>query len=198
LVGWFPVVIMLVFPSFMGYPGALGVSLGFSSLLQAFYFYQYRTGKIKVWPKMLDVALFGISLILLIIELTTTTSDDFHKYYFSAIINGGLFAVAVFSLLIGKPFTIQMAMETVPEEKWKHPQFLAFNQMTTLLWVGVFFLTTIFPLIPVFANRKEGTFSTVFATVLPIVTLILGFKATDKFVQYKKAQAKSLVNEGDV
>ena len=50
----------------------------------------------------------------------------------------GLFAIVLFSLLIGQPFTIQYARESVPPEFWSSPQFLRTNRVITLVWLAAF------------------------------------------------------------
>lgn len=51
---------------------------------------------------------------------------------------------AWFSIVIGKPFTIQYARESVPREKWQHPTFIKINQAVTFVWACAF--TTSFTL----------------------------------------------------
>lgn len=50
----------------------------------------------------------------------------------------GLLLIVLFSLLIGRPFTIQYARESVPKELWDSAQFLRTNQIITLVWVAAF------------------------------------------------------------
>lgn len=51
-----------------------------------------------------------------------------------------LATVAWFSLLIGKPFTMQYAKEHVPAEKWQNPSFIFVNRVLTLTWGLIFLL----------------------------------------------------------
>jgi hypothetical protein len=50
----------------------------------------------------------------------------------------GLLAIVLFSLIVGRPFTIQYARESVPQELWDSPQFLRTNQVITLVWLAAF------------------------------------------------------------
>jgi hypothetical protein len=50
----------------------------------------------------------------------------------------GLLVVVLFSLAIGRPFTIQYAREQVPRELWESPEFLRTNQIITLVWLAAF------------------------------------------------------------
>jgi hypothetical protein len=50
----------------------------------------------------------------------------------------GLLVIVLFSLVIGRPFTIQYARESVPRELWDSPQFLQTNRVITLVWLAAF------------------------------------------------------------
>lgn len=53
-------------------------------------------------------------------------------------VDGGLLAIAVSSLLIGNPFTLEYAREQVPEEHWRAPQFVRTNYIITGVWTTAF------------------------------------------------------------
>jgi hypothetical protein len=50
----------------------------------------------------------------------------------------GLFAIVLFSLVVGRPFTIQYARESVGQELWDNPNFLRTNRIITLVWLAAF------------------------------------------------------------
>jgi hypothetical protein len=50
----------------------------------------------------------------------------------------GLFAIVLFSLAIGRPFTIQYARESVQPELWTSPRFMRTNQIITCVWLVAF------------------------------------------------------------
>lgn len=50
----------------------------------------------------------------------------------------GLLAIALVSLAIGRPFTLQYARERTPEALWATPLFLAVNRRITWAWAGAF------------------------------------------------------------
>jgi len=50
----------------------------------------------------------------------------------------GLLAIAVVSLAIGRPFTLQYARERVPEPIWALPIFYTTNRHITTVWAGAF------------------------------------------------------------
>ncbi len=57
-------------------------------------------------------------------------------------VDGGLFVIVAVSLLINRPFTLQYARESVPQEFWSSPLFLATNRHITAAWAGAFAVMT--------------------------------------------------------
>ena len=53
-------------------------------------------------------------------------------------VDGGLLAIALVSLAIDRPFTLQYARERVPEQFWGLPIFLTTNRIITAVWAGTF------------------------------------------------------------
>jgi hypothetical protein len=57
-------------------------------------------------------------------------------------VDGGLFIIAVVSLAISMPFTLQYARERVPKEYWDSPIFFTTNQRITGAWAAAFAVMT--------------------------------------------------------
>jgi uncharacterized membrane protein len=57
-------------------------------------------------------------------------------------VDAGLFAIALVSLLVGQPFTLQYARESVPKEFWTAPLFITTNQRITAAWAAAFAVMT--------------------------------------------------------
>ncbi|MBB3181500.1 hypothetical protein [Variovorax sp. Sphag1AA] len=57
-------------------------------------------------------------------------------------VDGGLFLIVAFSMLIRQPFTLQYARERVSPEIAAKPQFLRFNQILTGVWALAFLILT--------------------------------------------------------
>ena len=53
-------------------------------------------------------------------------------------VDGGLLAIVVVSLAIGRPFTLQYAREQVPKEFWATPTFVKTNRLITSVWAAAF------------------------------------------------------------
>jgi hypothetical protein len=53
-------------------------------------------------------------------------------------VDGGLLAIVLVSLAIGRPFTLQYARERVPEALWASPIFFSTNRLITWVWALAF------------------------------------------------------------
>jgi hypothetical protein len=58
------------------------------------------------------------------------------------VVDGGLLVIAIASLAIRTPFTLQYAKEQVPEELWTTPLFLRTNYVITGVWTAAFAVMT--------------------------------------------------------
>lgn len=65
--------------------------------------------------------------------------NQFIAHYSWIMTNSALVLIAVGSIILGKPFTMQYAREMVSEDKWRHPLFIKINYIMTAFW-GVIFL----------------------------------------------------------
>lgn len=98
-----------------------------------------------------------------------------------------LFLMALFSLFIGKPYTMQVAKRDYPEIYWKDKSFMAINRMITGVWVGVFlvnaviFLVLGMPLTVILSNTLIA-FGVVFSIVFPLKAP--AYFATKEFKRY--------------
>jgi len=56
--------------------------------------------------------------------------------------NAALTLIVLISILIGKPFTIQYARQSVPKEHWASAEFLRANYVITWVWFVAFVVNT--------------------------------------------------------
>lgn len=78
---------------------------------------------------------------MLFAGLAVYTSLVGHEWTIPAvrlIVDGGLLAIALFSLAIRLPLTLQYARESAPKEVWSSPEFYAVNQNITAVWAAAF------------------------------------------------------------
>ena len=91
-----------------------------------------KKGFILSWGTLLFFIFMFIAVLVLRNQWVAT-----HSWLFS---NGALAAIAWFSILIRKPFTLQYAREQVSPDKWQHPLFLKINYLLTVVWGLVFLM----------------------------------------------------------
>lgn len=54
-----------------------------------------------------------------------------------------LFMMAIFSLIIGRPYTIEGAKGNYPESFWKNPMFITINSVITVIWAIIFLANSV-------------------------------------------------------
>jgi hypothetical protein len=87
-------------------------------------------------PKLLDI---GAGVLFSGLGLYAAMFDpDWSIIAVRLYVDCGLFLIVVFSLLSGRPFTIQYARETVPEQYWASPEFLHKNYVISSVWALAF------------------------------------------------------------
>jgi hypothetical protein len=101
------------------------------------------------------------------------------------IVDGGLTVIALVSIVIGNPFTLDYAREQVPEEFWQTPLFLRTNYIIASVWVLAFGAMT--------AVDMAATFSARFPLTLDIAAslaaLALAVIFTTRYPAYVRARA---------
>jgi len=84
-----------------------------------------------------------------------------------------LFVMALFSILIRQPYTLQVSKRDYPEVYWREKSFLLINNVITLVWALIFLSNTVIflflsrPFNIVFSNVLI-VFGIVFSTVFPL------------------------------
>ncbi|WP_420995766.1 hypothetical protein ACKI2N_019550 [Cupriavidus sp. 30B13] len=91
----------------------------------------WRRGESLKVLELGSLALFG-----LLLAYTLAAAPGWTVATVRLAVDGGLLAVVVVSLAIGKPFTLQYAREQVAPELWNSPRFLAVNRHITLAWAA--------------------------------------------------------------
>jgi hypothetical protein len=86
----------------------------------------------------------------------------------------GLLVIVLFSLLVGRPFTVQYARESVSQDMWTHPQFLRTNRVITLVWLAAFAALVVADLVLLYLPDVPHKFS----VLLTVGALYGAFKFT--------------------
>lgn len=187
LMDWAVLIIMMVLPGATGnYSIAFGVAFGVSVLIMLYNYHRYRNGIVKVFPKVFEIGILVITLAILIFEVVANPSYEWSKHWTDVISSSCLLALSLFSILIGKPFTIQFAMEKVPEEYWGSEMFYFVNLIISAVWVLEFALSIMFSLLSIYVYPDNNA-----ARIAPgIVILVLALKFTTEFPKYMRERAQ--------
>ena len=113
-----------------GLLGALAVSV-------LLIFLQWRRGETVKVLEIGSLALFSVLVLYTLVAAPESTVATVRLA-----VDTGLFAIALVSLLIGQPFTLQYARESVPKELWTSPIFMTTNQRITGVWAAAFAVMT--------------------------------------------------------
>ena len=98
---------------------------------------QWRRGETIKVLEIGSLALFGVLALY-----TLIAAPDWTVATVRLAVDGGLFLIALISLVIGQPFTLQYARESVPREFWTTPVFFSTNVRITAVWTAAFAVMT--------------------------------------------------------
>ncbi|WP_416409753.1 hypothetical protein [Agrobacterium rosae] len=94
----------------------------------------------------------AVAFFIAVLVLEVTLEPLWILTYPLVLISGLYTIVAAFSLLAGKPYTLQYARERTPEPYWFEESFITINYHLTGMWIAIFFasfvlsvLAAIFP-----------------------------------------------------
>jgi len=114
---------------------------------------EMRTANVKI----IDLTSLGF-FVLALIMLLTVGDQIFNRYHI--ILVWGVFAVVTWAtILVGFPFTLQLARESARQEVWREPLFRRVHLRLTTVWGAIFTLDT--TLVSCLANiyRGRGAFA---------------------------------------
>jgi len=85
----------------------------------------------------------GTFAVFVVFGLTAVLINHVWLHQWIRLLSAAALTFIVFvSILIGKPFTIQYARESVPKEFWNRPEFLRANYIITWVWLAAFMINT--------------------------------------------------------
>jgi hypothetical protein len=96
---------------------------------------------VRMWRRGEAVKILEVGSLVLFGLLTAYTLLAAPRWTVATVrlaVDGGLLAIALVSLAIDRPFTLQYARERVPEQFWGLPIFLTTNRIITAVWAGAF------------------------------------------------------------
>jgi all-trans-retinol 13,14-reductase len=149
-----------------GFTGELGVFAGFAVSLVI-----TTSQLLRREYNLMDLAsitYFSVALIgVFILRIEAFVEESGFLGYFA------LFLMALFSIVVKQPFTLQVSKRDYPEVYWRDERFLLTNQVITLIWTMLFLLNSIvylvlgFPLNTVVANTLV-IIGVLFSAVYPL------------------------------
>ena len=141
-------------------------SVGALVMMGLLNFRELKRGFVMPWGSAFVFAILGLNNLFLFSEWIE------RNHYI--LMNSGLAAIIWFSMIIGRPFTLQYAREEVDASRWHHPLFLKINWILTGIWAV---LMTISALPVYFLTQGEISASWFWSYGLNILCIVIGFKS---------------------
>lgn len=146
--------------------------------------------------KLLDaVAVMFFALLLVIGALVDASSLRWLDRWSSELANIAIALIALCSIALRTPFTIQYAREGVPRAKWSSPLFVQVNYVITSIWAVAFVITAIAGWIGDGPLNQPNNIWT--SWLIQIGVIILAIKFTEWYPDYARARAASGAGQGD-
>jgi hypothetical protein len=122
-----------------------------------------RTANVKIID-LTSLAFFVLALIMLL----TFGGQVFDRYHI--ILVWGVFAVVTWAtILIGFPFTLQLARENAPREVWSEPLFHRVHLRLTTVWGLIFTFDTTLAVV-----ARSGSYVRMLSVIIPGASMIFG------------------------
>jgi hypothetical protein len=146
----------------LGYWTAAAVA-GLATML-AIVARENRTANVKI----IDLTSLGF-FVLALIMMSTLGGQAFNRYHI--ILVWGVFAVVTWAtILLGFPFTLQLARERTRREVWSEPLFRRVHLRLTAVWGVIFTLDTTLAIVAVGASYVR-----ILSVIIPGASMIFGF-----------------------
>ncbi len=147
-----------------------------------------------VKPKVLDDVGIAFFAALIVVGLAV---DDTTRHWFERwsgdLSNVLIMLIALGSIVVGKPFTVQYAHETIAPEHWETERFKRLNYVVTWAWVGAFALTAFVGFLGDGPLKQPDNLWTNW--IVQIAALILALRFTEWYPDY--AIAHELMERGE-
>jgi hypothetical protein len=114
--------------------------------------------------KLLEIGAFlmfaGLTLLALVMGDQWSIADVRLR------VDAGLLLIVLFTMVLGRPFSLQYARERVAREHWDHPDFLRVNYVISAAWAVAFAVMTLADIVMAYAPdlpHVDGVVTTVAA-----------------------------------
>lgn len=129
-------------------------------------------------PKILDIGTVGFFAILTVAALTVDRA--WFERFANPLSDGALALISLVSIVIGIPFTMQYARETVPEQYWTSPGFIRAGYLISGAWCASFIVQTLSTLLAALRPVNQ----LVFLYALPYGSLVLALAYTRWYIRH--------------
>jgi hypothetical protein len=133
----------------------------------------------------------GSAIAFAVLTLITFLGDEkFLERWIQPLTSAALFAIALGSILLGRPFAREYARGEVPEEYWETPRFLNTTLLITWVWTAAFGVMTLSALIPPIVDGdntfkdQSDALSVVCYWVIPILAFVGAILFTKWYPDY--------------
>ena len=137
--------------------------------------------------KVLDVAtiVFFAGLVIAAIVTPRHDSASFDKYA-QALSSGVLGLIALGSILVGHPFTVDYAREQAPERVWHTAAFRHINLVLTAVWTAVFLVCAGLGLLALHVSSKG--LQDWLNWYIPIALIVIGVRLNTWYPNYVRGR----------
>jgi hypothetical protein len=132
-------------------------------------------------PKVLEIGTFVLFGLLALVAVVLNPAWSIITVRLC--VDSGLLLVVLFSIAVGRPFTLQYAREQVAPHLWNSPVFVRTNYVITAAWALAFVVMVIAELVLLYVPEAPPRFG-IIATILALVGAI-------KFTGWYPDRAKS-------
>ncbi len=184
--GFAPWIVYWILSGNVPFSTAIGVAIALSLLVNVLAIRRHE--QLKVLEVGNSVAFIALAVVGLI------AGDAFVGRWIQPLGNASLLLIMLVSILIKKPFTLQYARESVPEEMWDSPGFIAVNTLISWVWVGAMAIMTVLALVPPIvqgdATMNDGgaPLSIICYWVIPFTAMGLAILFTTKYPDWFGAE----------
>jgi len=148
-------------------------SLGALVLMGLFNFKELAKGFILPWGSVILFAFLALNEWSGLIAFS-----DIGTY---RLINSALAVIVIFSMIVGKPFTLQYAREEVDSSHWHSPIFIKINWILTVIWAVLMVIMAL----PSYLLSYEQIHQSWFWTYgLMIVCIVVGIQCNKRLPKF--------------
>jgi hypothetical protein len=142
-----------------------------------------------VRPKLLDITgVVFFAALVVVAAVAGMSTQTWLGIWADEVSNATIAAIAVGSILVRRPFTLQYAREQVDPEAWNSPLFLRINYVISAVWAAVFVITAVVGYVGDGPLHQPDNVWTNW--IVQIALMILAVKFTEWYPDHATAEAE--------